>query len=176
MSPYPRAGYTASIAPGEGAADRSHWQEWFSFAFIQSIATACGFSADVKPTDTNQMDILVQTLGLYAGSVRTIALQVKSTHSPEFVEDDRYVVHDLEGDRYNRLLDPSNVKRFFVIVAVPPPPTPLVSLDCDVAHLQAAGWWDVIEGERTSQGTKRVRVPTAQRFDADGLQTMLTLT
>jgi hypothetical protein len=174
MSPYPQAGYTASVTPVDGA-ERSHWQQGFSFAFVQSIAAACGLSADIKPSDTNQMDVIVQTWGVYQGSVRTIALQVKSTYSPEFVEDNQYVVHDLKGDRYNRLLDPSNIRRFLVIVAVPPPPTPVVSLDCDVAHLQAAGWWGVVQGERTDQGTKRVKVPTAQRFDVEGLKTMLTL-
>jgi len=82
-------------------------------------------------------------------------------------------VHDLPGEHYNRLLDPSDIRRFFVIIEVPAPPTSVIALDSNVAHLEAAGWWGIVEGERTDQDYKRVKLPTHQRFDVDGLKTML---
>lgn len=173
MPPYPRAEYSASISPLENQAPRSRWQEWFSWAYVQSIASASGLAPDVKPIDVNQIDVQITTWGMFEGRVRSIALQLKSTYVPEFVEDDAYVVHDLPGERYNSLLEPSDVRRFLVIVAVPSPPEPLISLDCNVAHLQAAAWWGVVEGEPTAQATKRVKLPTGQRFDVEGLKTML---
>jgi hypothetical protein len=174
MSPYPQAGYTAEVAPLSDPAPRAHWQEWFSRAFVQSVASACGVAPDVKPIDSNQMDVIIQTWGAYEGKIRTIALQLKSTYAPKFVENDAYIAHDLPGERYNQLLLPSDVRRFLVIIAVPRPPQPVISLDCDVVHLQAAAWWGKVAGEPTDpQKDKRVKLPTSQRFDADGLKTML---
>lgn len=116
---------------------------------------------------------MVQTWRPLDGEIRTIGLQLKSKHRPEFVDDGAYVVHDLEGTRHNRLLEPGNVPRFFVIVAVSPEPTPLVRLRPDHALLGAAAWWVRVEGPPTAQRYCRIKVPTSQRFDTAGLTEML---
>jgi hypothetical protein len=176
MAPHPPADYTADILPIEAQAPRARWQEWFSWAFVQSVAAAAGLVADVKPIDSNQMDVQISTWYPLNGSVRTIALQLKSTYSPEFVESDAYVVHDLEAPRYNRLLEPSNVPRFFVIVAVPAPDAGLVTCQPDDAILRATAWWGTVDGDPVDDPDskkKRVKLPTSQRFDRDGLLKML---
>lgn len=171
---FPPADYASSVLPLAACkAPRSQWQEWFSWAYIQSIAAAAGVTPYVAPIDANQTDLLVQTWYPLNGQVRMIGLQLKSTHAPKFVEDGAYVVHDLEGERFNRLLESSTVPRFMVVIAVPPPEVALVTLASDTATLSAAAWWGRIEGEPTEQSYKRVRIPTAQRFDAAGLTTML---
>jgi hypothetical protein len=123
------------------------------------------------------MDVMVQTYGPYEGKIRTVGLQLKSTYAPSFVEEDAYVAHDLSADRYNQLLAPSDIQRFLVIIAVPRPPAATVALESDVAHVQAAAWWGRVEGEREEvQQTRRVKLPTNQRFDAEGLKAMLLTT
>ncbi|MCW3048000.1 MAG: hypothetical protein JWO74_2284 [Solirubrobacterales bacterium] len=173
--PYPNVNYAAEVLPLEldGDVPRAHWQEWFSWAFVQAVASAAGLTAEVKLIDANQMDITVQTWHPLDGQIRTIGLQLKSKQNPEFVEQGEYVVHDLEGRRYNRLLERGNVPRFFVVVAVPPPPASLVQLTSDQATLGAAAWWVGVTGEPTDQQYRRIRVPTAQRFDTAGLTEML---
>jgi hypothetical protein len=174
--PYPNADYTADVLPADAdaIAPRTRWQEWFSWAFIQAIGSASGFSAEVKLVDSNQTDILIQTWRPLDGMVRTIGLQLKSKQHPEFVDGDTYVVHDLEGERFNRLLEAGNVPRFFVIVAVPPEPVPLMQLSADHAVLEAAAWWVRVTGEPTTQQFRRIKVPTSQRFDSAGLLAMLS--
>lgn len=173
MPPYPQADYATAVLPLEGHAPRPRWQEWFSWAFVQAVASAAGLVAEIRAIDANQIDVQVQTWHTYEGRVRTIGLQLKSTYAPEFVEEGSYVVHDFPAEHYNRLLAPADVRRFLVIVAVPPPDDSLMALDSDVAYLQAAGWWGSIDGEPTDNQYKRVRVPTKQRFDVDGLRRML---
>jgi hypothetical protein len=102
-----------------------------------------------------------------------VGLQLKSTYSPDFVENGSFVVHDLEGERYNRMLEPGTVPRFMVVIVVPPPDAALIQLEEEAATLRAVGWWGRVEGEPTDQEYKRVRIPTTQRFDADGLLEML---
>lgn len=173
--PYPDVNYAAEVLPLEQDADvpRDHWQEWFSWAFVQAVASAAALTAEVKLIDANQMDIMVQTWRPLDGQIRTIALQLKSKQNPEFTHQGAYVVHDLEGSRYNRLLEDGNVPRFFVVVAVPPAPASLVQLTSDRAMLGAAAWWVGVTGEPTDQAYRRVSVPTAQRFDTAGLREML---
>lgn len=172
---YPDVDYKADVHPlaFDSEVPRAHSQEWFSWAFVQSVAFAAGLPAEVKLIDSNQMDILVQTWRPLNGAVRTIGLQLKSKQNPEFVSDDEFVVHDLEGDRYNRLLEAGNVPRFFVIVAVPPAPAPLAKLASDHGIMHAAAWWVRVTGNPTTQNYQRIRVPTAQRFDSAGLTAML---
>src|SRR4051812_46707905 len=137
---YPDHDYSAEVLPLDVEAPRARWQEWFSWAFIQAVASAAGLTIEVRVIDANQIDMLVQTWRPLDGSIRTIGLQLKSKYHPEFVDDEQFVVHDLEGARFNRLLEAGNVPRFFVIVAVPAPPTALVQLTSDEATLGAAGW------------------------------------
>jgi hypothetical protein len=173
--PYPQTDYSSEVLPLDTDAEvpRAHWQEWFSWAFVQAIASAAGVTAEVKQVDSNQIDLFLQTWRPLQGQVRTIALQLKSKNRPHFVDDEKFVVHDLEADRYNRLLEPGNVPRFFVVVAVDEAPAPLVQLVSDSAKLAAGAWWTRIDGPPTDQQYKRIKVPTNQRFDAAGLRAML---
>jgi hypothetical protein len=117
--------------------------------------------------------VLIETWRPLEGRVRMIGLQLKSTMNPKFVDSDTNVAFDLERDDYNGMLTPGNVPRFLVVVAVPRPPAPLVSLASDRAPLEAAAWWGEVPGPATSQTTKRVKIPIKQRVDADGLLQML---
>src|SRR5687768_8064448 len=106
---YPPPGYTSNILPLECEAPRPRWQEWFSWAFIGSVAAAAGLVPQVLPIDANQTDILIQSWQPIDDEVRSIGLQLKATYAPEFVEAGQYVVHDLEGERYNRFLEHSRI-------------------------------------------------------------------
>jgi Domain of unknown function (DUF4365) len=119
------------------------------------------------------MDVIVQTHGAVKGRVRSIALQLKSTHRPKFVENDAYVTYRLSKRRYNQLIEASDLRRFLVVVALPAPPEAAVSLECDAAHLHGAAWWGVVQGSPTTSDTKQIKIPTNQRFDAHALEAML---
>jgi len=82
MSPYPQAHYTATVLPLENHAPRPRWQEWFSWAFVQAIASATGLTAQVQLIDANQVDIMIQTWGTYEGKVRTVAYNSSRPSSP----------------------------------------------------------------------------------------------
>lgn len=170
---YPPAAYSSTVLPFDCQAPRDHWQEWFSWGYVMSVAAAAGLAPKLQLIDANQTDMEVQTWRPFEGSVRTIALQLKSTHAPEFVEDGAYVVHDLTAERYNRLLEQGTVPRFMVVVVVPSPDAALVNLNGADTTLSGVAWWVRVQGEPTDQKYKRVRIPTSQRFDVTGLQTML---
>jgi hypothetical protein len=170
---YPDSTYSADIHPVSCEAPRPRWQEWFSWAFIQSIGSAAGLVVQVPGIDSNKKDVLVETWRPLDGRLRMIGLQLKSTMNPQFVDSNSNVAFDLDRDDYNGMLIRGNVPRFLVVVAVPRPPGALMSLSSDRAPLEAAGWWGEVPGPATSQTTKRVKIPVCQRVDADGLLEML---
>jgi hypothetical protein len=170
---YPAVGYSAQVLPASCQAPRNRWQEWFSWAFVQSVANAAGLVAQVPTIDSNKKDVLVETWQPLNGRMRVVGLQLKSTYNPTFVENHTSVAFDLDQDDYNGMVMDGNVPRFLVVVAVPRPPTALVSLGTNNALLEAAGWWGKVEGDLTDQKTKRVKLPASQRLDADGLLQML---
>lgn len=55
---YPSLTYAADVHPIELDADvpGAHWQEWFSWAFVQAVASAAGLTAEVKLIDANQSE------------------------------------------------------------------------------------------------------------------------
>jgi hypothetical protein len=174
---FPPAGYNLDVMPLNSGCEppRTTWQEWFSWAFVMSIATACGLVVQVPVVDNQKKDLQVETWRPLDGRQRTIGLQLKSTYRPVFVDELKNVAFDLERDDYNGILIPGSIPRFLVVVAVPAPPTALVSLHDGHARLQGAAWWGVVPGPETTQITKRVKVPVDQRVNAGGLFEMLRL-
>jgi hypothetical protein len=171
--PHPVAAYSAQVLPAECEAPRPRWQEWFSWAFVQSVANAAGLVAQVPTIDSNKKDVMLETWRPLGGRMRVVGLQLKSTYNPSFVDNHSNVAYDLDRDDYNGLLIEGTVPRFLVVVVVPTPPTALVELTSDSAALGAAAWWGKVEGEPTTQTTKRVKMPVDQRLDADGMLQML---
>lgn len=158
----------------EGAAPTTTYQEWFSWAVIDAIATSTGLVTTVPAKDVNKTDMQVQTWKMFEGKVRTVGLQLKSTLAPKFSADGAHVSMDLTYDDWAKLLMPGNVPRFLVVVAVPRRPHPLATLRGSTVQLGAAAWWSEVTGPGPQVGKgQRINVPISQRFDDRGLTEML---
>jgi len=108
LSSCPPTNYRRNLEPfGSCHPVRSTWQEWFSWAVVSSIATSCGLVAHPLPVDANRKDMQVETWGLLAGRQRTIALQLKSTVNPNFVDGGAHVTYDLPRATYDDLFAPA---------------------------------------------------------------------
>ncbi len=60
--------YRSAVVPLTCEAPRPRWQEWFSWAFTQAVASASGLAPEIRLIDANQMDVLVQTWHPLGGS------------------------------------------------------------------------------------------------------------
>jgi hypothetical protein len=115
----------------------------------------------------------VETWGLLAGRQRTIALQLKSTVNPNFVDGGAHVTYDLPRATYDDLFAPATVPRFLVIVAVSRPPDAVGVGEQHAITLSAAAWWGELTMPSNGSSSQRVKIPTTQRLDGDGLHAML---
>jgi hypothetical protein len=172
-SPLPPSDYKVDLEPLECAAPRATYQEWFSWSVVEAIAHAVGLTAQVPRADVGKKDMTVETWRALEGKQRAIALQLKSTYSPTFVDKGRYLAYDLDVETYNELLIPSTWPRYLVVVVVPRPPSPLARLRPNLVALSAAAWWVKVEGGEASGTRKRVKIPVEQRLDRDSLLDLL---
>jgi hypothetical protein len=169
----PPDAYRHDHSPFGGDAPRARWQEWVSWAVVSSIASSCGLVVQTLPIDANRKDLQVETWGALEGAQRTIGLQLKSTINPNFVDHGAALAIDLARDAYDDLMAPASVPKFLVVVAVASPPDPLAVSEQQAITLNAGAWWSQVSEPSTGNANQRVRVPTAQRFDATALRTML---
>ncbi len=58
--PYPVVTYSSQVLPTNCEAPRPRWQEWFSWAFVQSVANAAGLVAQVPTIDSNKKDVMLE--------------------------------------------------------------------------------------------------------------------
>jgi len=172
---FPPEGFSHEVLPihPECIAPRERWQEWFSWAFVMSIATAAGLVVQVPTVDSQKKDLQVETWRPFEGRQRVIGLQLKSTFTPTFTDEGGNVAYDLKRDDYNGMLVPGSIPRFLVVVAVPKPTNPLVSIHAPHCRLHGAAWWGKVPGPETAQATKRVTIPSSQRLTSAAVFEML---
>jgi hypothetical protein len=137
------------------------------------VVSAAGLVVQFLTVDNQKKDLQVETWGALEGRQRVIALQLKSTYNPTFTDNGNNVAYDLDRDDYNGIVVSGTIPRFLVVVAVPRPPQPLVSVTAPHSKLHGAAWWGKVPGPETNQTTKRVTIPATQRLTSTGVFEML---
>jgi Domain of unknown function (DUF4365) len=159
----------------DGTAPANRYKEWFSWSVVASIVSSAGLVCQIPTIDANKVDVRVESWGTWRGKVRHVGLQLKSTSSPSFVggAEDRRLAYQLDGPDYNELVEDCSYPRFLIVVALPTLGEAWVRQRSSIIALSAGAWWTRVSGPPTAQGSKTVHLPAAQRFDVDGLHSML---
>jgi hypothetical protein len=153
----------------------NNFREWYSWAVIASVVSGAGLICHVPSIDSNQTDIRVETVGMYAGKQRTIRIQAKASSNlgSARVGGVDYVTKSFERDYYDKLQIPATNPLFLVLVALPPLAAPWTRVRASIHALHAAAWWGSVTDPPNGKATQTVRIPATQRLDVPGLHAMI---
>lgn len=156
-------------------------QEEFSYAYIKSIASVAGYSAESKTRimDNAGLDISIEVPGeIYDFLSPAIDAQVKCT-SRDVVKNG-IISYSLDSRTYNRLAHQNPSKpQILIIVLVPKDLSSWMSHGIKKSRvltmLRASAYWKSLKGEElATKKTKTVKVPVEQRFTSEVLQDLMS--
>ncbi len=156
---------------------KNNFREWYSWSVVASVASAAGLVCQVPVIDVNKADVMISTLGLWHGRVRSVSLQLKASSDVGTAREKGvdYVTQVLKRDYYDEMQQESTVPLFLVLVALPPLESPWTRVRQNIHALHAAAWWGAVTDPPNGKESQTVRIPASQRLDVVGLRTMLEL-
>ena len=100
--------------------------------------------------------------------------QLKATYN--WKEDNGHIVYRCEGKTYNDVVDraASNgvTPLVLLVLCLPRSEADWLQIGAERLVLRRCCYWMICQGDATTQGSVRIRIPVAQCFDANALQEM----
>ena len=151
--------------------DISQQKQAFSIAYVRAVAAKAGFKVYFYDVDDDSVDLGLSG-GVNLARRPHLEVQLKCSADDELRDDD--FSFTLKAKNYNDLRADTDVARILVVVRVPPELDDWI--DCDEQRLliRRCGYWRSMRGEPNKDSdTMTVRMPRAQRLDADQLTSIM---
>lgn len=148
-------------------------KEALSWAYVRAVAAFAGYTISVENFDRDGIDLRVHAGGWLSPSV---GLQLKATNRlGEVRRDGNYRYNDLPVENYERLIRPSQVPRYLVLLALPSDESDWLTVSVDHLLMRRCAYWVSLFGapEIDNRATVTVRIPPGNLFDRDALQQLL---
>ena len=148
-------------------------KEALSWAYVRAVAGFAGYTVSVEDFDRDGIDLRIQAGGRLSPA---IGIQLKATeHLGDVRRDGNYRYNDLPVRNYERLIRPSQVPRYLVLLALPPDGSNWLDVSVDRLMMQRCAYWVSLAGEteKDNRGTVTVSIPPGNLFDPDALQQLL---
>lgn len=148
-------------------------KEALSRAYVCAVAGFAGYTVSVEDFDRDGIDLRVHAGGRLSP---TIGLQLKATERlGDTLRDGNYRYNDLPARNYERLIRPSQVPRYLVLLALPSDESDWLAVSVDRLLMQRCAYWVSLSGaaETDNRATVTVSIPPGNLFDPNALQQML---
>lgn len=142
----------------------------FSLAWIEAVAAVAGYHLSEPPVDEDSID---GTLAGREGRRPRLEFQAKATAAATLA--DGHLLFDLPVKNYNDLRIETLVPRVLIVVQVPQAESEWLQQSEAGLLLRHCGYWLSLLGmpETANQGTVRVRLPLANRFEPAALRELM---
>lgn len=148
-------------------------KEALSWAYVRAVAGFAGYTVSVENFDLDGIDLRIHAGGRLSPS---IGLQLKATdHLGDAHRDGNYRYNDLPVGNYERLIRPSQVPRYLVLLALPSDEPDWLTVSVDHLMMRRCAYWVSLAGaaETDNRGTVTVSIPPGNLFDPVALQQLL---
>lgn len=148
-------------------------KEALSRAYVYAVAAFAGYTVSVEDFDRDGIDLRVHAGGRLSPAV---GLQLKATERlGDAHRDGNYRYNDLPAGNYERLIRPSQVPRYLVLLALPPDESDWLTVSVDRLLMGRCAYWVSLSGapEKHNRATVTVSIPPGNLFDPDALQLLL---
>jgi hypothetical protein len=154
-------------------------KEEFSYAYINSIVSAAGFSQvnQTHSMDMKSVDITIQSSDT---PFPKLDVQVKSTESSDIIDiGNNYIKYDLKVINYNQLIDKGRILTpiILILVLVPKKIDDWVIVD-DINKktvVQKCAYWISLKGQNptTNKNNIRIKIPLTNILTPDSLKLIM---
>lgn len=143
----------------------------FSLAWIEAVAAVAGYHLSEPSVDEDSID---GTLVGREGRRPRLEFQAKATAASALA--DEHLLFDLPVKNYNDLRLETLVPRVLIVVHVPQAESEWLQQSQAGLLLRHCGYWLSLLGmpETANQGTVRVRLPLANRFEPAALRELMS--
>lgn len=147
-------------------------EEALSRAYVSSVASFAGYTVSEENYDRDGIDMRIHAGGLMSPA---IGLQLKATTRLGELGSDGSHRYDVPVDNYRRLIRPSQVPRYLVVLSLPASSDEWLTVSADELVIRRCAYWVSLLGRQESENrhTVRIRLPSVNRFDPDALRGLL---
>ncbi len=147
-------------------------EETLSWAYVRAIAGFAGYSISEENYDRDGIDLRIHAGGYMNPA---IGIQLKATTRLGGVRPDGSYRYSLKIDNYRRLIRPSQVPRYLVVLALPEDTLEWLSVSDEELVMRRCGYWVSLLGKEPSanRSTVTVNIPAINRLDMDSLKKLL---
>lgn len=147
-------------------------EEGLSRAYVYAVATIAGYTFSEANLDRDGIDLRIHAGGFMSPA---IGLQLKATIRLGEPGQDGNYRYDLCIEDYRRLIEPSQTPRYLVVLSLPEDENKWLGVSDDEFVIRHCAYWISLEGMGDSENsrTKRIRIPTRNRFDPDALRELI---
>ena len=142
-------------------------------AYVHAVAGFAGYTVSEENFDRDGIDLRIHAGGELSPA---IGLQLKATIRLGDVHSDGcYRYNDLPVRNYERLIRPSQVPRYLVLLALPSEDADWLTVDINKLIMRRCAYWVSLFGlgESRNRRSVTVRIPAQNRFDSEALQRLL---
>ncbi len=158
-------------------------QEEFSYAYLEAIVTAAGYSIHRKPTamDNVGIDIGVEAPGTVGRMLSPrFDAQVKCTTNSSLIRAD-YLSFPLPVKNYRRLIHPwpavpvLSTPQLLIVMLVPPDVENWLDITEEETKIRKCAYWLSLAGEAATdnKGTISVHIPRKNLLTPEAVQTLM---
>lgn len=143
-------------------------KEQFSLAYVHAVAACAGYQMEIPSKDRHSVD------GRLFSDAEIIEFQAKATS--QNIERDGIVRFRLPVKNHDDLRAPNAMAlRLLVVVQLPDDPDAWVDQTDEQLCLRGRGVWLILRDKppTTNVDNVTVQIPTSNRFDRDGLMTLM---
>ena len=147
-------------------------EEALSRAYVRAVAGYVGYSVSEEDFDRDGIDLRIHAGGRFSPS---IALQLKATVGLGALRQDGAYRYEVPIRNYERLIRPSQVPRYLVVLALPFNEGDWLAVSADSLVMRDCAYWVSLLGspESNNRSSVTVSIPEANRFDPVGLQQLI---
>ncbi|MCY4654722.1 MAG: DUF4365 domain-containing protein [Dehalococcoidia bacterium] len=147
-------------------------EESLSRAYVYAVTAIAGYTFSEANLDRDGIDLRIHAGGLMKPS---IGLQLKATFNLGELGQDGNYRYDLRIEDYKRLIEPSQTPQYLVVLSLPKEEGQWLDVSDYEFVIRHCAYWVSLEGLEESENisTKRVRIPSINRFDPDALQELI---
>ena len=147
-------------------------EEALSRAYVRAVAAFAGYTISEEDFDRDGIDLRIHAGGWLSPSV---GLQLKATMRLGEPRQDGSYRYDVPIKNYRRLIRPSQVPRYLVVLSLPASEDDWLTVSADELVIRRCAYYISLLGrpESINRYTERVRLPAENRFDPDALRVLL---
>ena len=147
-------------------------EEALSKAYVHAVAGYVGYTVSEEDFDRDGIDMRIHAGGQFSPS---IALQLKATIRLGEVSEDGNYRYQVPIQNYERLIRPTQVPRYLVVLSLPSNEQDWLSVSADRLVMRECAYWVSLLGrpESDNRSGVTVRIPITNRFDPTSLQRLI---